>query len=115
MGLVFNSIQKQGSNLFKTMVETTAEKALKACFAAVKKCSSVGRVTPKISLQLFDSIVSPVLEYGCEIWSTGKQVDTIEWVQLSYFKMVLGVTNSTATMAIYAGEHIYILDLKLML
>ena len=68
LGLVFNSIQKQGSNLFKTMVETTAEKVLKACFTAVKKCSSVGRVTctPKISLQRFDSIVSPVLEYGCE-------------------------------------------------
>ena len=42
------------------MVESIAEKALKTSFAAVKKCSSVGSVTPKISLQLFNSIVPPV-------------------------------------------------------
>ena len=30
-------------------------------------------VTHKISLQLFDSIVSSVLEFGCDIWSTGNK------------------------------------------
>jgi hypothetical protein len=102
LGVVFNSVQKQGSNLFKTMVEITSEKALKACFVATKKCSALGRVTPKISLQLFDSFVSPVLEYGCEVWSTGKQVVAIERIQLRYLKMLLGVKNSTTTMAVYA-------------
>ena len=42
------------------------------------------------------------MEYGCEIWSTGKQVDAIERVPLHYLKMLLGVKNNTATISIYA-------------
>ena len=85
LGVVFNTIQKQGCDPFKLMVDATTEKALKACFLALKKRSSLGKVTPKISLQLFESFVSPVLEYGCEIWSTGKQIDAIEKIQLIFF------------------------------
>ena len=88
--------------MFKLMKTNTAEKALRACFAAVRKCSSLGRVTPKISLQLFDSFVSPVLEYGCEIWSKGKKIEEIEKIQLKFLKMILGVKRSTCTNAVYA-------------
>ena len=99
---MFNSIQRQGDNVFKMMSKYTADKALKACFAAIKKCSSLGKVTPKIGLQLFDSFVSPVLEYASEIWSTGKAKDGLERVQLRFLKMILGVKSSTATGAVYA-------------
>ena len=37
LGVVFNSVQKLGSNLFKTMVETIPENALQAYFVATKK------------------------------------------------------------------------------
>ncbi len=90
LGVIFNSVQRQGSNIFNTMLDATREKALKACFVAIKKCSSIGRVTPKISLQLFDSFVLPVLEYGCEIWSNGAQVEKLERIQLKFLKLMLG-------------------------
>ena len=38
LGLVCHSAQKQDYKLFMIVVETTAVKALEACFAAAKKC-----------------------------------------------------------------------------
>ena len=53
------------------------------------KCKSLGRVTPKINLQIFDSFVLPVLEYACEIWSDGKKKDMLERVQLTCKRIAL--------------------------
>jgi hypothetical protein len=95
-------VQRQGANVLKNMTKYTSDKALKACFVAVKKCSSLGKVTPKIGLQLFDSFVLPVLEYASEIWSSGGPKKELERVQLRFIKMILGVKSSTATGAVYA-------------
>ena len=102
LGVVFNSISRRDGNPFREMVKYTADKALKACFVALNKCKSLGDVTPKISLQMFDSFVLPVLEYGCEIWADGKQKQALESIQLKYLKRMLRVKDSTCTVAVYA-------------
>ena len=78
------------------------DKARKASFSAMNKCSSIGKVSVKTGLHIFDSFVKPVLTYGSEIWSLGKEIDEIETVQLRFLKMLLNVKESTANVAMYA-------------
>ena len=100
LGIIFNSIQRSNGCIFKCMKKYTCDKALKACFACLKKVAHLGKATPKIGLKLFDSFVSPVLDYGCELWSDNS-IQDIEKVQLKFLKMILGVKLSTCNMAIY--------------
>ena len=49
-------------------------------------------------LTLFDRMVSPILCYGSEIWGT-KHIETIEWVQNTFCKFLLGVKYKTSKAA----------------
>ena len=89
--------------MFSNMIKYTAGKGRKACFATTRKSLSLGRLTVKIAVQLFDSYVLPVLNYGSEIWCKNKPMAVIETVQLKFLKFILGVKNSTCSDAIY-GE-----------
>jgi hypothetical protein len=46
---------------------TTAGK--KALFALCRICNDLSITDPKVMCQLFDSLVSPVLSYACEVWT----------------------------------------------
>ena len=67
LGVVFNTIYKCNENMFRDMVKYTIDKGLKASFACLRKCSSIGYVTSKIGLRLFDEHVVPVLEYASDV------------------------------------------------
>ena len=84
------------------MYTYTADKALKACFACFKKCKKLGRVTPTVGVQLFDSFVTPILEYACEVWTDGSYKEVLERIQLRYLKMLIGVNSNTCNQAVYA-------------
>ena len=103
LGCIFNSCNSIRGNIFKEMVTYSADKAIRASFAVVKKYSSVGYLSPKIGIHLFDTCISPILNYSSEIWCTGKESTRIERVQLRFLKLLLGVKNSTCNLAIY-GE-----------
>ena len=51
---------------------------------------------------LFDSLVRPVLEYGCETWGYVK-AEEIEKVHRKFIKFALGLPSTAANLAIY-GE-----------
>ena len=57
---------------------------------------------PKITCQLFDSFISPVLSYACEIWGFSKSKE-LERIHLKFLKYILNVKTSTFTTAVY-GE-----------
>ena len=103
LGCIFNSCKTMHGNVFREMIKYTADKGLKACFAMVKKCNSVGYISPKVGFHLFDSCISPILNYSCDIWSSKKEIQCIEKVQLKFIKFLQGVKSSTCNMAIY-GE-----------
>ena len=102
LGVLFNSVKSTRGNIFRDMTKYVKDKSRKASFVALKKCSGIGKISTKIGIQLFNSYVQPVLEYGSEIWSKGKEFAVIESVQLGFLKMLLGVKGSTASCAIYA-------------
>jgi len=46
---------------------TTAAK--KALFALHRRCNDLSITDPKVMCQLFDSLVHPILNYACEVWT----------------------------------------------
>ena len=61
-----------------------------------------GRLSYKISFDLFDKMITPILMYGSEIWGF-QAVKSIELVQVQFCKYFLGVSQQTANM-IALGE-----------
>ncbi len=54
-------------------------------------------------LQLFDSLILPLMDYSSELWSSKSVVDALDVFHLGYMKRILGVRPSTPTLAVY-GE-----------
>ena len=52
---------------------------------------------------VFDSFVSSILNYGCEIWGYTKSKE-LERIHLKFCKQLLGVKTSTCNMAAVYGE-----------
>ncbi len=40
----------------------------KALFTLRRRCNDLSITDPEVMCQLFDSLVRPVLSYGCEVW-----------------------------------------------
>ena len=55
-----------------------------------------------IQLHLFDSLIMPILLYGCEIWGCENN-SIIERLHLKFCKMLLGINKSSPT-CIVLGE-----------
>ena len=55
-------------------LQTLAGQAKKALFSLKSALQNLNYPNPKIMCHLFDSLVCPVLEYGCEVWGFS-QVD----------------------------------------
>ena len=103
LGVIVNSVSNCRGDIFKNMFSYISDKARKCSFSVSKKCAVLGKLTPKVCLQFYDSFVSSVLNYGCEIWSKIHPVHCIECVHLRYLKYMLGVKDSTCSLAVY-GE-----------
>ena len=54
---------------------------------------TLGHITPKLALKMFDTYILPILEYNCEIWSSNKPVNELEKVQLGYLKNMLNLKS----------------------
>ena len=53
-------------------------------------------------LKLFDSMILPILCYGCEIWGFHKAPD-IERIHIKFLKQILSVKQNTCNATVY-GE-----------
>ena len=63
LGFVFGS-----SGKFKKSLENLAVQGHKALFNMTSSIDNFATMHPKMKISLFDSLVSSVLSYGCEIW-----------------------------------------------
>ena len=68
-------------------------------FAMKRKCSDI-TLNYNTLLSLFDTYVSSIANYGCEIWGLHSAPD-IEKVHLDYCKNILGVKRSTPNSMVY--------------
>ena len=91
-------------DIHKNMTDYIVTQAQKAIFALQGDTkNSLGYITPKLSVKMFDTYILPILEYNSELWSKTKPINEIEKVQLGYLKHMLGVRKQTSTLAVY-GE-----------
>ena len=87
---------------FSNCQTTLSGQAQKAIFALNKYMYSFVDIKPKHYLELFDKLVTPILNYGCEVWGFS-QARSIERVHLQFCKRILCVKTSTQNDFVY-GE-----------
>ena len=89
-----------------------AEQARKAIFT-IRNCShSLGHLTYKLSLRVFEAQIQPILMYGSEVLFIGKEISDFEMVHLSLLKKMLVVKQQTTSVTIYGDTGRYPLFLK---
>ena len=90
LGVIFNfnnSFVKHKKHLF--------DQANKAMFALLRRNRELN-LPLDIQLELFDSLVLPILTYGCEVWGF-ENINLIEKLHLKYLKYSLSLKMSTPT------------------
>ena len=74
---------------------------------------SLGYNVPlQILFKTFDVQILPILEYGCEIFYTGKTINKFETLHLKYIKRALGVKQQTSSYAVYGETGRFPLELR---
>lgn len=97
LGIVFTP-----GGSFSNAQKTLSGQAQKAIFKLNRYLHDFVNVTPRHTLELFDKLVTPILNYGAEVWGFCK-ADQIERTHLQFCKRLLGVKSSTQNNFIY-GE-----------
>ena len=80
LGIVFTT-----GGSFSEAQNTLAGQAQKAIFKLNKYLYKFTFVAPKHKLELFDKLISPILNYSCEVWGFC-QANAIERVQMQFCK-----------------------------
>ena len=103
LGIVFST-----GGSFSNAQATLAGQAQKAIFKLNSYLYKFDTVTPRHILELSDKLISPILNYGAEVWGFFK-ASQIERVHLQFCKRLLGVKNApkiTSYMASWEEYHI---------
>ena len=87
------------------MSELTSS-ARKALFVLKKYFVKNPEIQLSLQIQLFNIIVAPIVNYGCEIWGSRK-ADPIEKFHRSFLKYVLRVKSSTPNCFVYGELGVY--------
>ena len=66
---------------------------------------------PSMQISLFNTLVSPILNYGSEVWGMSR-ADPIEKLHLSFLKTLLYVKQSTPNCFVYGELGVYPLFLQ---
>lgn len=107
LGILFN-YNGTFTNALKSLCDQ-ASKALIAVNAKIKKLS----LPVDMQLELFDSVVKPILLYGCDVWGF-HDCKIIERFHLKFLKNVLKVKPSTPSIIVYGelGRNPLLIDVK---
>ncbi len=88
-------IELHRSGSMKTFVEHLMKAGQRVVFALRRRCIDLKINDPAIVCQLFDSLVKPVLNYGCELWVDESATKSLEAIHISFLKSLLGVNDTT--------------------
>ena len=103
---------EDGVGLAKAAAAAAVARARKALYAMFSRCHALKLHNVNLQCHLFDSLVLPVLNYGCEVWA----VDSLsgmcrdgkfggeaeEGIHRGFLRQCLGVSKSTSVAAMYA-------------
>jgi hypothetical protein len=101
LGITFHS--KKGITSAPTHLHAAGERALHALH---RRCAQLNITTPATLCSLFDSLVSPVLSYACEVWAfapgTAKSAAAAEALHRTFLRRIAGMHPTTLNAATYA-------------
>ena len=95
--------------------EYLCKTATKAMFGLQLRCQQLHFHDPIIKCKLFDTLVKPILCYGCEVWSivaNKSDLDKLERIQIGFLKRLLGVQIQTSNLHVLADSGRYLLQLS---
>ena len=107
------TLNKKGN--FTPTLNDLSCRANKAIFAINSKMN-IKFLSPKMLLKLFDSMICPLLLYGCELWEPYLNHDYdrcdsnyIKKIHTQFLKRILGVNRSTTNILVRGdlGRHFY--------
>ena len=75
---------------FSEAQKTLAGQAQKAIFKLNKYLYKFTFITPMHKFELFDKLITPILNYGSEVWGFAK-ANAIERIHMQFCKKILGV------------------------
>ena len=88
---------------FSIAQQQLSEKAMDALYK-IQRHLDLHALTSKIAIKIFDSIISPILLYGSEVWGAYAKNDFKKWdktpiekTHLKFCKLYLGVTKKPVT------------------
>ena len=93
LGIHFNS-----NGTMKTAIKTLSDQALKAYHNLLSLFDRI-KLNIKMKLSLFDTMITPILLYGSEIWGA-YDCKEIDKVHINFCKRLLGVSKSTPNLAV---------------
>ena len=99
-------------NIFVKKHSYLAEQAGKAIFTIRNYSHSLGHLTPKLSLRVFEAQIEPILMYGGEVLFIGKEISDFEMAHSSFLKNMPGVKQQTTSVTIHGDTGRYPLFLK---
>jgi len=68
-----------------------------------RRCALLGIRDPALQCKLFDTLVLPILSYGCEVWGVDtKSSAAAEALHRDFLRRLLGVRKSTANHMVLA-------------
>ncbi len=67
----------------------------KSMFALQRRCAELKITDPRLRCQLFDTLVAPVINYGCEIWAGEAAAGKLEVIHNQFLKMTAGLSQNT--------------------
>ena len=90
---------------FNVSLEHLKEKALHALFG-LRKNTDISRLKPSLACKIFDTMITPILSYNCEIWEAYQKQDFKTWdsspiekTHLHFCKRYLEVSNKASNAA----------------
>ncbi len=96
LGTTFNYNGK-----FQKAIAKQVNQAKRAMYSMVGKARKLG-LPVDIQLHLFDSLILPILLYGCEVWGHSN-LDALKSMQLGFYKHILKLNKSTPNCIVH-GE-----------
>ena len=113
---IVNSFKYVGCDItsagsFKNCISNLVSSARRALFSLRQNLNKNIETLPETQINLFNLMISPILNYGCEVWGL-RIADPIEKFHLSFLKCLLEVKSSTPNCFVYGELGIYPLIIK---
>ena len=102
---MYLGVQMHGTKGLTPAMKYLCKAAKRAMFGLQRRWQQLRVHDPTLKCKLFDTLVKPILCYGCEIWSVlgcKSAIADLERVHIGFLKILLGVQIHTSTLHVLA-------------